>query len=485
VLNYMSTLPAINSGETIQIESLTNISLDDITSNTSFIDSLLALLKDSDETFDVCVLTKLDIWEYNASTSDDFDYTVSFSLKDIEYDGWDGYYKRVDDASIEYMFNILFDSIGSQDIDADDKVISNNKLAEIKKKVDTAETIYRKTHNIESFVDFCEMAKFILGELFDIELSNIDDTVNVYVKAISTDNIYNSSIPVSNINLYAKQFLFNSSIVKERFDSLSTRVSDAIMVTALNSIGRTDETGMLNTKLTKTGKYPIYSIKNNTDTGVLQIFFNGYIIANAISGISPEVCSTAWTPYSKYYKITENEKYIEIFTFLRSDLNNDNKSLTVPVKIPAYLTNEPVGSTKSNIQAVQINVKSSVNTANAANYKIEIEFIPNNNGVFIMDVQSVIPTLWTGETDYDRLCLNTAAGNIKNYSRTLNFDTELPEQFIYTVKEYNDANNGANSFAKTLYIPADMIYNYTAHLYIYSKTSAASANKIYLGTVEF
>jgi hypothetical protein len=476
-LNYLASTSSVKDLNNTTIKDVADKNLETAVSNT-ILDDIESATKNSDKPFTCYIVRLLDTWKYT-NTKTDFDYEISVSEQPLEYLTWNGYYKKVDVSCCDTGHSCNTAIATGASIEDDYNTYYNSIVDKILKKVHAEEEKYRNEHgDIKSKEEYFEMADTILGKLFDprkIKDATISDDTQVkyYLNAVSTRDIYGPSEYVEGAELcfVVCNCNLNACIGDgTRFDS-SISIQETSAKFSLLYSEKTNQEGSSTTKLT------VKQIYNKTAD---RITFVVFLLSKAVTGITPRSYSTLWIPYSSYYQVAEdNSLYMNYYTLLQ---DNDGNSFNWYDMIPVYMTNEIDCSTSEKYSILQITVKNTVDKSAAENYKIEIEFLKNTKK-FSCNTQSVIPSLWKGVTNYERLNTSTAKGAIENYSMSLNFDDEIPNRFVYIVKNFSDDNNGLNIFKKNLYLPPEVLSNYTMHMYIYSKTSAASYNKIYLGEI--
>lgn len=455
VLNYLNTIDTGNLDTDETEETVVS----------TLLDTIIAELADTTDVFRSYMLKELDTWNYATSSAlDETDYTLTLSTRHITYDSWNGSYAKKEAKCSSIGHKI---SVGT----SIDIGISSAK-DEIRKKINEAEDSLEKPeagYDNDSYITSLET---VVNTLFGAT-DESSDTIKFYLFAGEKDDPYGMFNPVKGATLKVY-----TAYMSKKYNSRNTHMSDSLKFDDKPIVA---ETSRIDGSLEIDKSILVTNEKINGSDCIRFVYC---ITAEQVAGMSPLAENTVYIPYKSSYKNGDNGTYANYYTVLYA---GSDQTFTYYDMIPYYDTSSVDSSayTKNDIAVVVAAVTTSLDESQASNYKLEMEFLPNNQGINCMNMSSVVPDLWIGVASSEILTSSSAKGSIKNYSASLNFDNEYPGRFVYTLKDYIDKNNALSAFKKVIYMNASLIDQYQVHLYIYSKTSSTASSKIYLGEYKF
>lgn len=455
VLNYLNTID-ISKSDTDETEE---------TAAPTLLDAIIAELADTSNVFTSYILKELDTWNYATSSAlDENDYTLTLSTRYISYDSWNGSYAKKETKCSSIGHKI---SVGTS-ID----VGMSSAKDEIRKNLNEVEDSLEKPEAGYDDDSYLTSLETVVNTLFGTDAES-SDTIKFYLFAGEKDDPYGMFNPVKGATLKVY-----TAYMSKKYNSRNNHMSDSLKFDA-NPI--VTETSRIDGSLEIDKSILVTDEKIGGSDCIRFVYC---ITAEQVAGMSPLAENTVYIPYKSSYKNGDAGTYANYYTVLYA---GSDQTFTYYDMIPYYDTSSVDSSayTKNDIAVVVAAVTTSLDESQASNYKLEMEFLPNNQGINCMNMSSVVPDLWIGVASSEILTSSSAKGSIKNYSASLNFDNEYPGRFVYTLKDYTDKNNKLSAFKKVIYMNTSMIDKYQAHLYIYSKTSSTASSKIYLGEYKF
>lgn len=148
-----------------------------------------------------------------------------------------------------------------------------------------------------------------------------------------------------------------------------------------------------------------------------------------------------------------------------------------------------IGDATTEETVYKFKVFNSMNPDDMKKVKIEAYFT-KASGLNFYAMDSVRYNLWNKEGDISNWGTQPSAtykkynryGYAYNFTNDLTFDSEAPERFSITIKEYDQGNN-VKTFDPGVYIPVSVAKNYSIYIYAYIRQSASASKKILIGSI--